>query len=51
MLIDHLLFPIGNQHHYEAVKSGDDSPELKAIHEKQRDGNLFPAHLFENGIL
>ena len=31
MLIDHLLFPVGNQHHYEAVKSGDHSPELKAI--------------------
>ena len=35
MLVDHLLFAIGDQHHHKAIEAGDDAAELKTIHKKQ----------------
>ena len=51
MLVNHLLLPVSHKDDHEAVKSRNDPPELEAIHQKQRHGNLVPADLLENGIL
>ena len=50
MLVDHLLLPVSHKDDHEAVKSRNDPPELEAIHQKQRHGNLVPADLLENGV-
>ena len=51
MLVDHLLPAFAHQYHHEAVKAGDHSPELEAVHQKKCYGHFFPAHFIENGIL
>ena len=43
MLVDHLLFAIGHQHHHEAVIARDDPAELEAVHQKQRYRNFLLA--------
>ena len=51
MLVDHLLLAISHKDDHKTVKPYNDTPELKAIHEKQRDGHSVFADLVKNGIL
>ena len=41
MLIDHLLAALAVQNDHKAVKPGDGSPQLKAVHQKHGDGDLL----------
>ena len=36
MLVDHLLFPFAFQNNDKVIKSTDNSPHLKAVHQKKR---------------
>ena len=51
VLVNHLLSAIRYQYHHEAVKSGDNTTELEAVHQEEGDGYLVPADFLQNGVL
>ena len=51
MLIDDLLLAVGVQHHGEAVKARHHAPQLKAVHQKDGQGNALLAGLSEKDFL
>ena len=51
VLIDDLLLAVGVQHHGEAVKARHHAPQLKAVHQKDGQGNTLLAGLSEENFL
>ena len=51
MLVDHLLLAIADQYHHKVIVTCDDTPELKAVHQEQRDRHPVPPYLLSNRFL
>ena len=51
MFINYLLLALGVQHHHKAVKTRDQSPQLKAVYQKQRHRDLLFTGLCEKHFL
>jgi hypothetical protein len=51
MLVDELLLAVGYQNDGEIVKPPDYAPQLKTVHEKDRDRELVPPGLVEKDVL
>src|SRR5262249_4020447 len=51
VLIDELRVPVATQQHAEIVEPGDDSLQLYAVDEKNRERSLVLADIVEKGVL